>query len=111
MSASASPRVDQTGINDDALLALVSPDPVRPGKGAWRLTNAGIPVWALIGHLRGLTDRDLGTERGPAAAIARTATDYGITEAEVRAALAFYRRERAAIDARLDENAAALRGA
>jgi uncharacterized protein (DUF433 family) len=57
----------------------------------------GVSVWALIGHMR-----------EPENTIARTAADYDLPEVAVRAALAYYRENRALIDARLLVNDAAF---
>ena len=69
-------------------------DPHRPGVERARLVAYGIPVWALIGYM---TNDEVETED-----VTRTAADYRIPEAAVRAAIAYYREHRAAIDALLD---------
>lgn len=66
-------------------------DPHRPGVERARLVEYGVPAWALIAYMGG--------EGGD---ITRTAQDYGIPEAAVRAAIAHYREHRSAIDALLD---------
>ena len=71
-------------------------DPHRPGVERARLVEYGVPVWALIGYMGG-EDGD----------VARTAADYRIPEAAVRAALAYYREHREAIDALLATQRAA----
>jgi uncharacterized protein (DUF433 family) len=77
----------------DVTIAL---DPHRPGVERARLVQYEIPVWALIGYMGG--------EDG---AVSQTAADYGIPEAAVRAALAYYRAHREAIDALLATQRAA----
>lgn len=53
-------------------------------------TVYGVSVWALVGYLR-----------GEGQTVAQTADDYDLPEVAVRAALAYYRANRALIDARL----------
>jgi uncharacterized protein (DUF433 family) len=85
---------DRSGsVAEEVEIAL---DPNRPGVERARLVEAGVAVWALIGYMGG--------ENGD---IARTAADYGISEAEVRAALAYYRAHRTEIDALLARQRAA----
>ena len=73
-------------------------DPIRPGVERARLVEYGIPVWALIGHMGA---RNGEVEDGD---IIQTADDYMIPEEAVRAAVAYYRQHRHAIDAFLDSN-------
>lgn len=82
---------------DDAVLIArhIYEDPYRPGPAEARLTNSGVSVWAIIGYLPAV-DSD----------IDRVAQDYEIESDAVRAAIAWYRLHRAAIDARLAANAA-----
>ena len=77
----------------DVTIAL---DPHRPGVERARLVAYGTPVWALIGYMGG-EDGD----------VSQTAADYGIPEAAVWAALAYYREHREAIDALLATQRAA----
>jgi uncharacterized protein (DUF433 family) len=81
----------------DVTIAL---DPRRPGRDRARLVEYGIPVWALIGNMADVND---------VAKIARTAREYLIPEAAVRAAVAYYREHRAVIDNLLEANSAATR--
>jgi uncharacterized protein (DUF433 family) len=60
---------------------------------AW-LADSGVDVWAIIGYLRGFS-------------IDETAADYEIPREAVEAALAYYDRHKALIDARLRVNDAA----
>ncbi len=60
-----------------------------------RLAGSGVEVWALIGYLR-------------AYSVDETAVDYDLPRAAVEAALAYYDRHRAVIDARLTLNDAAF---
>ncbi len=70
-------------------------NPNRPGAGEARLVGYGIPVWAIIGHYQA-TGRD-----------ARYVADsYEVPLEAVQAALAYYRRHRSEIEARLAANAA-----
>jgi hypothetical protein len=77
----------------ELILRYVDVDPIHSGPGNVRLKDSGVHVWAIIGfHLAN------------GRSVARTASGYEIPEIEVEAALAFYRRFKWAIDARLAEN-------
>jgi uncharacterized protein (DUF433 family) len=79
------------GTDADALIdrhIVLGPEATGP-VGA-RVAGAGVRVWALIGYLRA-NEQD----------IARAAADYEISVDAVRAALAYYDKNRDAIDARL----------
>lgn len=71
------------------------PDPMRPGFGEYRLKDRGVPIWAIIGSLTEDADN-----------VDDVAEAYGLPREAVEAALAFYRRHHAAIDARLAQNVA-----
>ena len=71
------------------------PDPARPGFGEYRLKDRGVPIWAIIGSLTEDADN-----------IDEVAEAYALPREAVEAALAFYRRHHAAIDARLAQNVA-----
>ena len=71
------------------------PDPTRPGFGEYRLKDRGVPIWAIIGSLTEDADN-----------IDEVAEAYDVPREAVEAALAFYRRHRAAIDVRLAQNVA-----
>lgn len=76
----------------DALIErYIEPHPSKPGVSNARLTtDRHVPVWALIGHLDVVEgDRD------------QVAHDYGVPREAVDAALAYYGRHKASIDARL----------
>lgn len=74
---------------DEAVLdRMVEPDPHQPGRAYARLVDHGTPVWAIIVYLRG-TNGDIG----------RTAADYLLPEEAIRAAMRYYDRNRAYIDA------------
>ena len=88
------------------LKAMVKPDPYRPGPDRWRLVEYERPVWAIIQHMIAEGDIDDPTEASDEL-VALTAADYEIPEIAVRAALAYYEENRAAIDTRLAINAAA----
>jgi len=92
-----STRVDLDG--------MVQPDPHRPGPDRWRLVDQGPAVWAVVQHMIAEGDNDDATQASDAL-IMQTASDYDITETEVRAALAYYAANRAAIDTRIGINAA-----
>lgn len=73
----------------------VESDCARPGHAYARLAEYGIHIWALIGHLP--------AAKGEPAQVAR---DYHIPIEAMEAALAYYHQHRAAIDAKLEANAA-----
>lgn len=64
------------------------------GRADARLRDSGVPVWALVGHLRAVNDID------------QVARDYELSHAAVDAALAYYQRYKDLIDARLLLNTA-----
>lgn len=68
---------------------------VSNGPDEARLIGSGVHVWALVGYARAMSGD-----------LARVALDYGLTEAEVRAALAYYQQNPQAIDAKLASHAA-----
>ena len=65
------------------------------GRADARLLDSGVPVWALIGQL----EADGGD-------LDRVAADYNLPREAVEAALAYYRRHRSLIDARILLNTA-----
>ena len=86
-------------MDDDALIArYVEENPKRPGPADARLTESGVPIWALIGYLHAAAGGDP----------AQTAADYRVPVDAVRAAVAYYNRRdnRPLIDALIALNAA-----
>ncbi|HVC35333.1 MAG TPA: DUF433 domain-containing protein [Chloroflexota bacterium] len=83
-------------LEDSLIGRYVELDPRRPWSGEARLRDSGVPVWALVGHW-------LNATKGDAEAVAH---DYDLPLDAVIAALAFYRRHKPLIDARLAENSA-----
>ncbi len=80
----------------DALIAAhIEPhgDPRKRDRGEYWLKESGVPVWAIIGHLPA-ADGDLDV----------VASDYGVPREVVEAAIAYYERNRALVDARLMMN-------
>lgn len=71
-------------------------DPHRPGIQRARLLEYERPIWALIGYMGDVDDDE---------EIERTAHDYNLPPAAVRAAVAFYRDHQGAIDALLEAQA------
>jgi uncharacterized protein (DUF433 family) len=81
-------------ISDEELIATyLEPSSRRRGLAETWLKESTVPVWALIGHLPAV-DYD----------ITRLADEYDISLAEAEAALAFYERHKAVIDARIAAN-------
>jgi uncharacterized protein (DUF433 family) len=74
----------------------VAPDPAGRGAAYAYLKDYGPSVWALIGYLGGDAAGD----------VERVAADYEVPAEAVRAALAYYARHKALIDAKLLLNAA-----
>lgn len=88
-----------TEIDVDALIEKhIGPHPSDYGTGQYWLKRQGVPVWAIIAQWR--------VEGGEkeAMAVENTASVYHVTEEEVQAALAFYERHRAEINAVLIRN-------
>jgi uncharacterized protein (DUF433 family) len=80
---------------DNALIAAhIEQHPRRPGLDEARLIGFCVPVWALVGYSFAVNGD-----------IERIAADYDVPVDAVAAALAYYRRHRALIDARLAANA------
>ena len=84
------------GEQDQQLMAqLIEPHPWKQDVAEARLRDSKISVWAIVGYLQ-MVDGDA----------ERTARDYRIPGEAVEAVLAYYRRHREAIDARLAANLA-----
>jgi uncharacterized protein (DUF433 family) len=79
--------------HDELICRYIEDDPARPGPIEARITQVGVPIWALIGYLR--------AAGGDVEMVAR---DYEMPPDAVRAAIAFYRVHAAAIDARIAAN-------
>src|SRR2546425_908571 len=73
----------------------IDPDSLNGSVAEARLRESLVPVWALVGHARGLN--------GDAE---RVAADYGVPVEAVQAALAYYKSYRAELDDRIRANAA-----
>jgi uncharacterized protein (DUF433 family) len=74
----------------------IESDPRRPGPANARLRRSGVPVWAIVGYY-------LEVAQGDEPAVARA---YDVSPEAVRAAVQFYDRHRAEIDARREDNRA-----
>ena len=83
---------------DQLIATHIEANPTNPGMAEYRLRKEdnGYPVWSIIGDL---------DPRG--ANIDQVARDYAISHEAVEAALAFYARNKEAIDARLAASRAA----
>ncbi len=83
-------------VQDDRLIAEhIGPDWDRYGGRADARTRAGVPVWTLIGYLR-VVDGE----------VEEAAAAYELPREAIEAALAYYRRNKAYIEARLLLNSA-----
>jgi uncharacterized protein (DUF433 family) len=82
----------------DALAALVELDPEQPVADQARLVDSGVAVWAIVNHVGNLAGEEI-AGNVDAMTIARTAYDYDIPAVDVVAALDFYQRHRAEVDA------------
>jgi uncharacterized protein (DUF433 family) len=83
--------------DDDLIERYIDPASRRRGAAEARIAGAGVHVWALVGAWL-----DEGEDAGQVAA------DYGLPREAVEAALAYYDRHRAVIDAQLTLHAAAV---
>lgn len=87
-------------IDDDetALIAeWIKPAPHSASADAARIAGTGVPVWALIGYLPAVHHDEC-----------QVAQDYELPVDAVRAAVAYYRRNREVIDAKLILNASSV---
>jgi uncharacterized protein (DUF433 family) len=82
-------------VGEELLARYIEILPNRPDPGDARLSGYGYPVWIVIDALAAV-GYDL----------EQVAREYELPEDAVRAALLFYRRHQAAVDARARENAA-----
>ncbi len=83
-------------MNDDELIKQhIKLNPHKPWREEVLLKDSGIAVWAVIGSLPAVED-DLD----------HLAAAFAIPRIEVDAALAYYRRNKCAIDTRLEANEA-----
>jgi len=82
----------RTRLNEEQLIRRhIDPDWDRypGGRADARLRDSGVPVWALVGHLRAVGND-----------VDRVAADYELPREAVDAALAYYRRQKSLIEAR-----------
>ena len=81
---------------EDELIAFyIEPNPWRPGAEEARLVKLGVAVWALVAHFHAVDDD-----------AKQVAQDYDLPGEAVEAALAYYHRHKAAVEARIAANAA-----
>ena len=84
-----------TDMTDEHLIGERIKEPAQPGDHEARLRNTGIPVWALIDYLKAARNN-----------LETVAAAHEVPVDDVRAAVAYYKRHRDSIDARLQANAA-----
>jgi len=82
-------------VEDQLIETFVRLNPSLPGTEEARIVGYGVPVWALVGHSQATGDN-----------ADQVARDYGLPRQAVDAALAYYRRHKAPLDARIAANAA-----
>jgi len=83
-------------IDTDALIAqYIEPNPHRGGIAEARLRDSARPIWALVAYWH-----------AAAQDAQRVADDYQIPLPAVDAAISYYRRHKAVIDARIAANVA-----
>jgi hypothetical protein len=96
---------DTFGVSDEELRKMVGPDPHRPGAARFRLIAEQIPIWAIMGQLRVVSD-SVDAHGVTAADVRQIALDFDIRPVAVLAALRYYEHHRDAIEALLEANAA-----
>lgn len=79
--------------SEELIERFIEENPFRPGVADARLTDSGVPVWAIIGYLPAVGDNP-----------DRVAKSYDLPREAVDAALAYYDRHRRVIDARIAAN-------
>ena len=83
-------------MQDDTLIArYIEQNPHYPSLDAARVREYGVSVWSIIAHLRAIGGD-----------VAHVAADYALPCEAVEAAIAYYRRYKDLIDARIAANAA-----
>ena len=85
--------LDTATLDGDALDAMIEPDRQR-GKGYSRLWEYGTPVWAIVQRLGEPSSEN----------VARVAEEYHLPEVAVQAAIRFYQRNKASINAVIQLN-------
>lgn len=88
-----------TKLDTDAFIEQhIGPHPSDYGIGRYWLKRQGVPLWVIVAQWQ--------VEGGDAEplAVENTASVYRVTEEEVQAALAFYERHRADVDAIIVRN-------
>jgi uncharacterized protein (DUF433 family) len=81
--------------DEDLITQYIELNPHRPGLDEARLKSYGVAVWALIGYLPAVGND-----------VSQVAHDYDVPVEAVEAAIAYYRRHRPLIDARIAANSA-----
>ena len=81
-------------MNDDELIARhIEPNPYHLSLDAARVEQYGVSVWSIIAHLHVVGDD-----------VTQVAADYALPRDAVEAAMAYYRRHKDLIDARIVAN-------
>ncbi|MBI3978800.1 MAG: DUF433 domain-containing protein [Chloroflexi bacterium] len=78
---------------DELIRRHVEENPRKPGIDEVWLVGSSVPVWAIVGHYKAIGRN-----------ARQVAADYDVPVEAVEAALAYYRRHRAVIDARIKAN-------
>lgn len=86
--------IHRTAEEKAALIArYIERNPDKPGVYDARLNPYGVSVWVIVSRFEAVNHGDLD----------EAAADYDIPREAVEAALAYYERHKAAIDAKIDE--------
>jgi uncharacterized protein (DUF433 family) len=82
-------------MDKEEIARYIAPDSLERGVEEARLLRYGVPIWALIGHMRAINGSP-----------EQVAYDYDIPLDVMKAALEYYKLYRHAIDARIAANVA-----
>jgi uncharacterized protein (DUF433 family) len=85
------PLTPRTPAEEEALIArYIEPDPLDLGPSEAQLVERGVSVWALVNYLHAMDNN-----------IAEAAAGYDLLPEAVEAAILYYRRHQALIDAKI----------
>ncbi len=87
--------VTRTEDVDKLIAEYIEPNPYKPGVGHARIIGVGVSVWAFMSHFHAVGDN-----------LMQVASDYDVSQEAAEAALCYYRRHKAHIDAEIADTAA-----